>query len=62
MIPASSRSWSKASRLASTRRGNFSAEVTLETGDNLITVTATDDHGNQASESFVVRHEPTGGP
>jgi len=35
--------------------GNFSGEATLKTGDNLITVTATDVHGNQASESFVVR-------
>jgi hypothetical protein len=43
-------------------RGNFSAEVSLETGDNLITVTATDIYGNQASESFVVRRDPTAGP
>jgi WD40 repeat protein len=35
--------------------GNFSAEASLEIGDNLITVTATDVHGNQASESFVAR-------
>src|SRR5215475_5671835 len=43
-------------------RGNFSAEVSLETGDNLITVTATDIYGNQASESFVVRRDLTAGP
>ena len=36
-------------------RGNFSAEASLEIGDNLITVTATDVHDNQASESFVAR-------
>jgi hypothetical protein len=39
-------------------RGNFSAEVSLKVGDNQITVTATDVHDNQASESFVVRHDP----
>src|SRR6266540_3082890 len=43
-------------------RGNFSAEVPLEIGDNLITVTATDIYGNQASESFVVRRDPIAGP
>jgi hypothetical protein len=43
-------------------RGNFSAEVLLEAGNNLITVTATDPHGNQASESFVVRHDPIVAP
>jgi len=43
-------------------RGNFSAEAPLQTGDNLITVTATDIYGNQASESFVVRRDPTAGP
>jgi WD40 repeat protein len=43
-------------------RGNFSAEVLLEAGNNLITVTATDIHGNQASESFVVRHDPAAAP
>jgi hypothetical protein len=43
-------------------RGNFSAEVSLEIGDNLITVTATDIYDNQASESFVVRRDPTAGP
>src|SRR5262245_58231903 len=43
-------------------RGNFSAEVSLEIGVNLITVTATDIYGNQASESFVVRRDPIAGP
>src|SRR5262245_20496119 len=43
-------------------RGNFSAEVPLEPGNNLITVTATDIHGNQANESFVVRHDPVTAP
>jgi hypothetical protein len=43
-------------------RGNFSAEAPLEIGDNLITVTATDIYGNQASESFVVRRDLTVGP
>src|SRR6266498_4169818 len=43
-------------------RGNFSAEVPLEIGVNLITVTATDIYGNQASESFVVRRDPIAGP
>ena len=43
-------------------RGNFSAEVPLEPGNNLITVTATDIHGNQANESFVVRHDPIAAP
>jgi WD40 repeat protein len=42
--------------------GNFSGEATLKIGDNLITVTATDVHGNQASESFVVRRVPVAGP
>jgi WD40 repeat protein len=40
-------------------QGNFSAEVSLEIGDNLITVTATDIHDNQTSVSFTVRHQPT---
>src|SRR6266542_349114 len=43
-------------------RGNFSVEVSLEIGDNLITVTATDTYDNQASESFVVRRDPMPGP
>jgi WD40 repeat protein len=43
-------------------RGNFSAEVSLKVGDNLITVTATDNHDNQASETFVIRRDPTAGP
>src|SRR5215510_9403693 len=43
-------------------RGNFSAEVSLQVGDNLITVTATDTYDNQASESFVVRRDPIAGP
>ncbi|HKX27544.1 MAG TPA: caspase family protein [Blastocatellia bacterium] len=43
-------------------RGNFSAEVPLEVGNNLITVTATDLHGNQASESFIIRREPIAAP
>src|SRR5262249_22266611 len=43
-------------------RGTFSAVAPLETGDNLITVTATDIYGNQASESFVVRRDLTAGP
>jgi dipeptidyl aminopeptidase/acylaminoacyl peptidase len=43
-------------------RGNFSAEVSIEVGDNRITVTATDIYDNQSSESFVVRRDPTGGP
>ncbi len=38
-------------------RGNFSAEVTLGTGDNLITVTATDIYDNEARESFVIRRD-----
>ncbi|HMX27047.1 MAG TPA: caspase family protein [Blastocatellia bacterium] len=38
-------------------RGNFSAEVPLQVGDNPITVTATDNYGNRASESFTVRRE-----
>ena len=43
-------------------KGNFSAVAPLETGDNLITVTATDIYDNQASESFVVRRDPIAGP
>ena len=43
-------------------RGNFSAEVVIEVGDNRITVTATDIHGNLSSESFVVRRPPTADP
>src|SRR6266542_3189589 len=43
-------------------RGNFSVEVSIEIGDNLITVTATDTYDNQASESFVVRRDPMPGP
>jgi WD40 repeat protein/uncharacterized caspase-like protein len=39
-------------------QGNFSAEVPLVTGDNRITVTATDIHGNQASENISIRREP----
>jgi uncharacterized caspase-like protein len=39
-------------------QGNFSAEVPLVTGDNRITVTATDVHGNQATENFSIRREP----
>ncbi|MDX2040298.1 MAG: caspase family protein [Acidobacteriota bacterium] len=38
-------------------RGNFSAEVPLQVGDNPITVTATDNSGNRATESFTVRRE-----
>lgn len=38
-------------------RGNFSAELLLSVGNNPITVTATDIHGNRASESFTVRRE-----
>src|SRR6266542_666638 len=43
-------------------RGNFSVEVSIEIGDNLITITATDTYDNQASESFVVRRDPMPGP
>ena len=39
-------------------RGNFSAEVPLAINDNRITVTATDIHGNQATENFSIRREP----
>jgi uncharacterized caspase-like protein len=39
-------------------QGNFSAEVPLVTGDNRITVTATDVHGNQATENFSIRRDP----
>ncbi|HKX30600.1 MAG TPA: caspase family protein [Blastocatellia bacterium] len=35
--------------------GNFSAEVPLEAGPNLITVVALDVHANQATESFVIQ-------
>jgi hypothetical protein len=38
-------------------RGIFSAEVSLQIGDNPITVMATDVHGNRASENFIVRRE-----
>jgi len=38
-------------------RGNFSAEMSLKVGDNSITVTATDNHGNRATESFTIRGE-----
>lgn len=38
--------------------GNFSVEVPLQVGDNPITVTATDNSGNRATESFTVRYEP----
>lgn len=38
-------------------RGAFSAEVPLQIGDNPITVTAMDVHGNRATESFTVRRE-----
>lgn len=39
-------------------RGNFSAEVPLQVGDNPITVMATDNYGNRATESFTIRYEP----
>lgn len=39
------------------KSGNFSAEVSLQVGDNQITVTATDVHGNRTTESFTVRRE-----
>ncbi len=38
-------------------RGAFSAEVSLQVGNNPITVTAKDNYGNRASESFTVRRE-----
>ncbi len=38
-------------------RGNFSAELLLSVGDNRITVTATDIHGNRATESFTIWRE-----
>src|SRR5262245_55862257 len=40
-------------------RGNFSAEVSLETGDNLITVTAAELYGNPANECFADPLHPT---
>src|SRR5262249_59781437 len=43
-------------------RGDFSAEVSLQIGGNLITGTATDIYDNQASESFVIRRDPPAGP
>jgi hypothetical protein len=39
-------------------QGNFSAEVPLTAGDNLITVRATDIHGNQATENVTIRRSP----
>jgi WD40 repeat protein/uncharacterized caspase-like protein len=39
-------------------QGNFSAEVPLVTGDNRITVTATDIHGNRTAENFSIRRDP----
>ena len=38
-------------------RGNFSAKISLQFGDNPITVTAADVYGNRATESFNLRRE-----
>ena len=38
-------------------QGNFSAEILLKPGENQITVTALDIHGNRAEESFIVRRD-----
>ncbi|MBO0857838.1 MAG: caspase family protein [Chloracidobacterium sp.] len=42
--------------------GNFSAEVSLKAGENLILVTANDIYDNQTSESFVVRRDSANAP
>jgi hypothetical protein len=38
-------------------RGNFSADVLLKVGENDITVTAVDIHGNRASKDFTLRRD-----
>jgi hypothetical protein len=38
-------------------QGNFSADVLLKVGENKITVTAVDIHGNRASKDFTLRRE-----
>src|SRR5262245_1344074 len=43
-------------------RGNFSVEVPIESGDNLITVTAVDVYDNEASVSFTIRRDPAADP
>jgi hypothetical protein len=43
-------------------RGNFSAEIPLEIGNNLITITATDVYGNQGTESFIIKRDPVTDP
>ncbi len=39
------------------KQGSFSAEAPLKAGEDQITVTATDIHGNRATESFTIRRE-----
>jgi hypothetical protein len=39
--------------------GNFSAEISLKPGENEIVVTATDVHGNPASEKFTIKRDST---
>lgn len=38
--------------------GNFSATVTLDEGENTITVTANDDDGNASEKEITVNYEP----
>lgn len=39
-------------------QGNFSAALTLEEGENIIVVTASDDEGNYAEKTVTVTYEP----
>ena len=46
--------------LEADEEGNFSQELTLEEGENIIVITAVDEAGNFAERELTVMYEPTG--